>query len=156
MSFANTLTMRFVEAFGTEEAGVWRYPSPHRIATLDSAVLRNMQFSTRKADYMIGVSKAIAEGSLDLKKLKQLPDEEVIQVLTAYRGIGPWTAQNFLLFGLGRPNLFPFADIGLQNALQQLWGLDRKPTKEEIVARFPDWAPYLSYAALYLWRSIEP
>lgn len=156
MSFANTLTMRFVEKFGDEVEGVWRYPSPARIAELDLSDLRNMQFSMRKAEYMIGISKAIADGSLDLEEIKELPDEEVMKKLTAFRGIGPWTAQNFLMFGLGRPNLFPVADIGLQNALQRLWGLDRKPTKEEIVVCFPEWTPYLSYAALYLWRSIEP
>ena len=114
-----------------------------------------MQFSTRKAEYLIGLSQAIAAGSLDLEKFRQMEDEEVTAELVTYRGVGPWTAQGFLMSGLGRSNLFPLADIGLQNALQQLWGMDRKPTKEEITARFPDWSPYLSYAALYLWRSIE-
>jgi DNA-3-methyladenine glycosylase II len=72
-----------------------------------------------------------------------------------YRGIGPWTAGSFLLFGLGRPNLFPLADIGLQNALKKLWTTTEKPKAEEISSHFPQWSPYLSYASLYLWRSIE-
>jgi DNA-3-methyladenine glycosylase II len=155
MSFANTLSKRFVETFGSETDGVWRYPSPERIATIEIAQLRDMQFSTRKAEYLIGLSQAIAAGSLDLEKFRQMEDEEVTAELVTYRGVGPWTAQGFLMSGLGRSNLFPLADVGLQNALQQLWGMDRKPTKEEITARFPDWSPYLSYAALYLWRSIE-
>ena len=155
MSFANTLSMRFVEKFGSETDGVWRYPSPEIVANLDVSTLREMQFSTRKAEYMIGLSQAIADGSLELEKLRQLDDDEVTAKLTAFRGVGPWTAQGFLMFGLGRPNLFPIADIGLQNALKILWKLDKKPTKEEIIARFPDWTPYLSYASLYLWRSIE-
>ena len=62
---------------------------------------------------------------------------------------------SFLMSGLGRPNLFPLADIGLQNALKKLWGMDRKPTIDEMLVHFPDWTPYLSYAALYLWHSIE-
>ena len=155
MAFANTLTMRFVETFGSKVDGVWRYPSPGQTAGIDVATLRDMQFSTRKAEYIIGLSQAISDGLLDLEKFSQMADDEVITELTSYRGVGPWTAQNFLMMGLGRPNLFPVADIGLQNALKKLWGLDRKPSKEEINARFDDWSPYLSYAALYLWRSIE-
>ncbi|MHA6258510.1 DNA-3-methyladenine glycosylase family protein [Sporosarcina sp. CAU 1771] len=155
MSFANTLSKRFVEKYGSESEGVWRYPSPDRIAELEVAELRELQFSTRKAEYLIGLSQSVADGSLDLERLRQLDDEEVMAELVTYRGVGPWTAQSFLMSGLGRPNLFPLADIGLQNALQKLWGMERKPTKDEITARYPDWSPYLSYAALYLWRSIE-
>ncbi|CAM3096776.1 DNA-3-methyladenine glycosylase [Filibacter tadaridae] len=155
LSFANTLLMRFVESYGDKIDGVWRYPSPERIASLDVTELRDKQFSTRKAEYVIGVSQAISEGRLDLEKFSGMEDAEVTAELITYRGVGPWTAQGFLMFGLGRPNLFPLADIGLQNALKRIWGLDRKPTKDEILAHFPDWSPYLSYAALYLWRSIE-
>lgn len=155
LSFANTLSMRFVEAFGDEIDGVWRYPTPDRVANLTVEQLRDMQFSTRKAEYVIGLSQAIVDGTLDLEKFRQIENEEVMAELVKFRGVGPWTAQNFLMFGLGRPNLFPLADIGLQNALKQLWKMDRKPTKEEMLARFPDWSPYMSYAALYLWRSIE-
>ncbi len=155
LSFAHTLTLRFVETFGHETEGVWRYPSPERIASLDVSTLRDMQFSTRKAEYIIGLSQAIAQGTLDLERFARMGDVEVTEELVAYRGVGPWTAQSFLMSGLGRPNLFPLADIGLQNALKKLWEMDRKPTKDEMLVRFPDWSPYLSYAALYLWHSIE-
>lgn len=155
LSFSHTLTKRFVESFGDQLDGVWRYPSPERIASLDVTALRDMQFSTRKAEYVIGLSQAIAEGTLDLIQFEQMDDEEVTSTLVAYRGVGPWTAQGFLMFGLGRPNLFPLADIGLQNALKKIWTIDRKPTQDEMLARFPEWSPYLSYAALYLWHSIE-
>ncbi|REB09585.1 DNA-3-methyladenine glycosylase 2 family protein [Sporosarcina sp. BI001-red] len=155
MKFANTLLMRFVETFGFQQKGVWRYPDPQRIAAVTVEELREMQFSTRKAEYVIGLSQAITSGALNLESMRTKSDEEVTTELVAYRGVGPWTAQGFLMFGLGRPNLFPTADIGLQNALKVLWKLDLKPTQEEIRARFPEWSPYLSYAALYLWRSIE-
>lgn len=155
LSFSHTLTKRFVESYGEQVDGVWCYPSPERVALLDVSELRDRQFSTRKAEYVIGLSQAIVEGKLDLERFKGMDDEEVVANLVVFRGVGPWTAQNFLMFGLGRPNLFPLADIGLQNALKKLWAMDRKPTKEEIQSRFTDWSPYLSYAALYLWRSIE-
>lgn len=154
-TFANTLTLRFVERYGQKIDGVWTYPDPVVVAEIPVSALREMQFSERKAEYVIGLSQAIASGELNLHALDQLENDEVIRQLTAYRGVGPWTAQNFLLFGLGRPNLFPVADVGLQNGLKNLWEMDRKPTKEEITARFSDWSPYLSYAALYLWKSTE-
>ncbi len=155
LSFANTLLMRFVTDYGEQIDGVWRYPSPERVAAIRIDELRDLQFSTRKAEYVIGLSQSIVSGKLNLEKYRTMSDEEVTADLVTYRGVGPWTAQGFLMFGLGRPNLFPVADIGLQNALKKLWKLDRKPTRDEILARFPEWSPYLSYAALYLWRSIE-
>ncbi|WP_398295424.1 DNA-3-methyladenine glycosylase family protein [Sporosarcina saromensis] len=155
LAFSHTLTMRFVQAFGSEQEGVWRYPKPEVVARLQVDDLRTLQFSARKAEYVIGLSQAIADGRLDLNKFETMEDEEVIRELVAYRGVGAWTAQNFLLFGLGRPNLFPIADVGLQNALKKVWNLTRKPTADEIAEHFPRWSPYLSYAALYLWRSIE-
>jgi DNA-3-methyladenine glycosylase II len=155
LSFAHTLTKRFVESFGDQVDGVWRYPSPGSIASLDVSTLRDLQFSTRKAEYVIGLSQAIAEGKLDLERFKRMDDIEVTSELVTYRGVGPWTAQGFLMFGQGRSNLFPLADIGLQNALKKVWKMDRKPTKDEMLARFPEWTPFLSYAALYLWHSIE-
>lgn len=155
MSFANVLLMRFVEKYGSRVEGVWIYPEPERIAAISVEELRELQFSTRKAEYVIGLSRAIASNALKLELLREMSDEEVTAELIAYRGVGPWTAQGFLMFGLGRANLFPVADVGLQNALKKLWKLDRKPTQDEMRARFQDWSPYLSYAALYLWRSIE-
>lgn len=155
LSFAHTLTTRFVHTFGHEVNGVWFYPTPEVIGQLQVENLRELQFSTRKAEYVIGVSQAIASGELNLEKLASEDEEKITQTLVKYRGIGPWTAQSFLLFGLGRPNLFPLADIGLQNALKKLWGTAEKPKAEEMSSHFPQWSPFLSYASLYLWRSIE-
>lgn len=155
LKFADVLLMRFVEVYGKNENGVWRYPKPEEAAMINVEDLRMLQFSNRKAEYIIEVSRAIAEGRLELNKFETMDDEEIISELVAIRGIGPWTAQSFLLFGLGRANLFPMADIGLQNALKLHWKMDRKPTYEEMAERFPIWSPYLSYASLYLWKSIE-
>lgn len=155
LSFSNTLTLRFVQKYGHQIEGIWTYPDPETIADLSISELSELQFSERKAEYMISLSQAIATGALDLHALEKMGDNEVMHVLTAYRGVGPWTAQNFLLFGLGRPNLFPITDVGLQNALKTIWGMDKKPTKEEMSVCLPNWSPYLSYVALYLWKSTE-
>ncbi|WP_456272059.1 DNA-3-methyladenine glycosylase family protein [Bacillus sp. AK031] len=155
LSFAHTLTERFVHTYGRLKEGVWFYPRPSEIAALDVSELRDLQFSQRKAEYVIGVSKEIAEGRLSLKELEKKTDEEILKELVKLRGIGPWTAENYLMFALGRQNLFPKTDIGIQNALKKLYGMDRKPTLAEIEKMSTAWEPYLSYASLYLWRSIE-
>lgn len=155
MSFAISLTEQFVKTFGFEIEGVPFFPMPETAAKINAGELRNLRFSQRKAEYIIDLSKMIASGELDLAELVEKPDEEVVKELVKIRGIGPWTAQSFLLFGLGRKNLFPMADIGLQNAIKKLYQLDRKPTYEEMENYSKDWHPYLSYASFYLWRSIE-
>lgn len=155
LKFAYTLTQRFVTTFGTEKDGAYFYPDPETLARVKIEELRELQFSGRKAEYAIGVAQAIVEGKLELHKLHEKSDDEIMEELVKLKGIGPWTVQNFLMFGLGRSNLFPIADIGLQNALKKLYNMDRKPTKEEMEGYKPSWEPYASYASLYLWRSIE-
>ncbi|WP_226671894.1 DNA-3-methyladenine glycosylase family protein [Rossellomorea aquimaris] len=155
LKFAFTLTHRFVTTYGWEKDGVWFYPCPEKVSALTVEELRELQFSQRKAEYVIGVGQKVSSGELDLAKLATQTDEEVIKELTKIRGIGPWTAQSFLLFGLGRPNLFPKADIGIQNAIKKLFQMEQKPTMEELDEFSTAWHPYLSYASLYLWRSIE-
>jgi DNA-3-methyladenine glycosylase II len=155
MTFAYTLTDRLVKNFGYNIDGVWFFPQPEALANITVARLRELQFSTRKAEYVIDLAKAVSEGSLNLQKIKDLSDEEIFETMIKIRGIGKWTIENFLLFGLGRPNLFPMADIGIQNALKKLYQLEKKPTFEEMEQYKQGWEPYLSYASLYLWRSIE-
>ncbi|KPB06170.1 DNA-3-methyladenine glycosylase family protein [Bacillus sp. CHD6a] len=156
MKFAHTLTQRFVHTFGFMKEGVWFYPRPEDVSELDYEQITELKMSRRKAEYIIDTSKLIANGDLVLYNLEQKTDEEILKELVKIRGIGPWTVQNLLLFGLGRPNLFPIADIGIQNALKKLKGLDQKPTVLQMQEWAKDWEPYLSYASLYLWRSIEP
>jgi DNA-3-methyladenine glycosylase II len=79
----------------------------------------------------------------------------VMETLTKIRGIGHWTAENWLLFAVGRNDLLPAADIGIQNALKKFLDLSAKPPKDEIYKMGEEWSPYRSYATLTLWRSIE-
>ena len=153
--FAYTLTERFVKSYGTEKDGVWFYPSPETVSKLDYEDLRKLQFSQRKAEYVIDTSRLISEGKLDLAELRVMADDDVIVELVKIRGVGYWTAENILLFGLGRQNLFPVKDIGIQNALKNLYKLDQKPTLEEMLHYSDRWSPYKSYASLYLWESLD-
>lgn len=155
LKFAFTLTERFVKTFGEESGGSWFYPSPEKVAGLKVEQLRELQFSGRKAEYVIGIAELAATGKLDFEKLKTKSDAEISQELIKIRGVGPWTIENFLMFALGRPNMFPMGDIGIQNALKKYFNLEQKPTPAEMELYKEPWNPYLSYASLYLWRSIE-
>ena len=155
MKFASVLTRRFVTTYGEKIDDVWFYPSAERVAAIKVEELREMQFSQRKAEYVIGIGEKITSGELHIDKYPLMSDEEIMAELIQIRGIGPWTAQNVLLFGLGRLDVFPFADMGIQNALKKQFKMERKPTMQEMEQWIESWKPYLSYASLYLWRSIE-
>ncbi|WP_085521178.1 DNA-3-methyladenine glycosylase family protein [Tuberibacillus sp. Marseille-P3662] len=154
LKVAHMLTERFVHTFGFQHEGVWFYPQPQTVAALDYQQLRELKFSQRKSEYLIDTSRMIAEGQLDLPSLHNESDEDVIKTLVKVRGIGPWTAQSLLLSGMGRSDLMPAKDIGLQNAIKGLLGLERKPSVSEIEVMSQEWRPYNSYAALYLWESL--
>jgi DNA-3-methyladenine glycosylase II len=155
LKFATVLTERFVRKYGEEIDGVSFYPSPDVVATITVEELRDLQFSTKKAEYIIGLAKEIVNGNLDLDVLVTETNEEVEKKLIKLRGIGPWTVQNFLLFALGRKNIFPIGDVGLQNAIKNMYRLEEKPSKEQIHEIIDICSPYSSYAALYLWKSLE-
>lgn len=155
MKFAYTLSTRFVEKLGEKKNGVWFYPSPEKVAETPYDTLRELQFSKRKAEYVIDTSQLIVDGKLDLDELARESDSEIMKELIKVRGIGPWTAENWMMFGVGRNNLFPKADIGIQNALKIYFNLDGKPSYDQMESWSKEWEPYLSYASLTLWRSIE-
>ncbi|MFD2656455.1 DNA-3-methyladenine glycosylase family protein [Gracilibacillus thailandensis] len=155
MAFAQTLTARFVTTYGEQIDGVWFYPTADKVATIPYQELQDMQFSRRKAEYVIDTAKRIVAKELSLTSFYDKSDQEVMQQLTKIRGIGAWTVQNWLMFSLGRQDLFPSSDIGIQNALKLHFGLETKPTAAKLDEWNQAWKPYRSYAAMTLWRSIE-
>ncbi|SFM45617.1 DNA-3-methyladenine glycosylase II [Gracilibacillus orientalis] len=155
MAFAQVLTARFVKTYGEQLDGVWFYPTPEMVANIPYQELQDMQFSRRKAEYIIDTAKKVVAKELDLTSFYEKSDQEVIQQLTKVRGIGAWTVQNWLMFSLGRHDLFPSSDIGVQNALKLHFGLENKPTASKIEEWNQAWEPYRSYATMTLWRSIE-
>lgn len=119
----------------------------------DKSELRNCGLSNSKIDYIKNLSIAVQSGELDLKGIDELTDEEVIKELTKIKGIGNWTAEMFLIFSLKRPDVFSFSDVGLLNAIKKIYGKDLE--KKEIQTITDNWKPYRSYAAMYLWKSLE-
>ncbi|TCP69157.1 DNA-3-methyladenine glycosylase family protein [Baia soyae] len=155
LSFAGTLINRFIEEFGEKIPHLDRwfssFPTARRVADLHYEDLTTLQLTQRKAEYIIDLSRAIIEGKLDLSSLQQETDEEIMKRLISFRGIGRWTAECLLMFGYGRSNVLPAADIGLRNALQLLYGSDTRPSEAEVRELAKDWSPYASYVTFYLW-----
>lgn len=99
-----------------------------------------------------GIAEAIAAGSVDFVHLAELPAEEAIAALTRLKGVGPWTAEIYLMFSAGHPDIFPAGDVALQRAVQWAFGLDDKPPVKDLIGMAQRWSPHRSTAALLLWR----
>lgn len=156
MAFAGALTKRFVALSGDRlniDGETWFvFPTPEQVADLDYEQLQALQFSRRKAEYIIDLARLVVNGGLDLNRLWNMSDEEVMQQLIRIRGVGKWTVECLMLFGMGRPNLLPAADIGLRNAVQKVYGLKTQPTEAEVREIGAAWSPWCSYATFYLWE----
>ena len=130
------------------------FPTPEAIARLNYEDLRPLKYSQRKAEYIIDFSRGVVNGEIDLDVLDRMDNEEAINSLTKLRGIGRWTAECVLLFGLGRPDLLPAADIGLRNAVQIYYGWDRQPSEADVREMAGPWQGYESYVTYYLWTAL--
>ena len=130
------------------------FPSASDILALDPALLRSCGLSLQKTTYLRSLCQLVASGSLSLDLLASLDDEEVIASLTRARGLGRWTAQMFLMFHLGRLDIWPSNDLGVRKGLARVFG-GELPTPGEAEARGEPYRPYRTIAAWYLWRAAE-
>ena len=129
--------------------------TPEAVLKLRSERMRKLGLSQQKVAYIRDLARLTRKGNVDFGRLSQLSDVEVIEHLTAVKGIGVWTAHMFLIFALRRLNVLPTGDLGIRAAARKAYGLPDlpKPTELEQLAR--GWHPYCSVAAWYLWRSLE-
>ncbi len=116
--------------------------------------LRKVGLSRAKATYIKDLALRVENGELDLAKLQTMADEEIIDELVKLKGIGRWTAEMFLMFTLGREDIFSTGDLGLNNAIVKLYGLKDKPTKVYLEELSFKWSPYRSLACRILWKSL--
>jgi DNA-3-methyladenine glycosylase II len=126
--------------------------TPERFVALDDETLRAVGFSRQKTAYSRHLAHTILDGKLDLDRLARLDDESARAQLLALKGIGPWTADIYLLMALRRPDIWPTGDLGLVNAVREVKGLERRPTAEEMHAIGEAWRPYRAAAARLLWH----
>jgi DNA-3-methyladenine glycosylase II len=129
--------------------------SPQTIARLSPATLRSLGVSAQKSGYLLDLADRVASGEVPLNRMSRMPDDAVIEALTQVKGIGLWTAQMFLIFSLGRPDVFPHDDLGVRSAIRNLYNLDDLPTKEISHQIAAPWRPYATVASWYCWRSLE-
>jgi DNA-3-methyladenine glycosylase II len=133
-----------------------RVPTPREILDEDPDTLRAAAgFSRAKVVYLRSLAEHVLDGQLELDRLTELSDEEVIAELTAVKGIGEWSAHMFLMFTLHRPDVLPVGDLGVRNAAMKAYGLDAPPKPAELEAIAEAWRPHRTRACLYLWRSLE-
>jgi DNA-3-methyladenine glycosylase II len=130
-------------------------PTPQQLIAADPDALRSAGLSRAKVAYLRDLAERVEDGELRLELLKELPDEEVSAQLTAVKGIGKWTADMFLMFNLGRPDVLPVGDLGIRNAMERLYDLPPKPGAAELIPIAEPWRPYRSLASLYLWTSLR-
>ncbi|HSG18040.1 MAG TPA: DNA-3-methyladenine glycosylase 2 family protein [Anaerolineae bacterium] len=125
---------------------------PENFLALTDEELKQIGFSRQKTKYGRALAKAILDGSLDLSGLGKLDDQEAKEQLMKVKGIGPWTADIYLLMALGRPDIWPPGDLALEIAIQRVKGLSKRPTPEEARKMSEEWRPWRAVAARLLWH----
>jgi DNA-3-methyladenine glycosylase II len=161
---SDTITARMVALFPGKD-----FPTPQDILAVRTKKLRSVGVSGQKAAYLKDLAEHVLKNKIDFKKIASQSDEEVIVELVAVKGIGRWTAEMFLMFSLGRPDVFSAGDLGLRNAMNRLYGKkttgkrERRPeasppkelTLKEIERISARWSPYRTLACRYLWASLS-
>ena len=125
--------------------------TPENLLPLDFDRLRTLGLSTPKASYIRNLVEHIDSGQLQLERLQDLEDEEVISQLTAVKGIGQWTAQMCLIFNFARPDVLPVDDLGFLEGIRTAYQLPARPSKKEAHERGELWRPYRTFATWYMW-----
>lgn len=129
--------------------------SPAALSAQTDEKLRSAGLSTAKVAYIRDLCNKVLAGEVNLEQLHQLSDEEAAAKLVSIKGIGKWTAEMFLIFGLGRQNIISYGDAGLQRAAKWLHELDERPDRKYLQQVSHLWAPYSSIASIYLWEAIN-
>ena len=128
---------------------------PETIAPLTIKQLKSVGLSGQKAFYVCDLTEKVLSKEVKLTRMNKLTNEEVINTLTQVKGIGVWTVQMFLMFSLGRLNVLPTGDLGIQNAIKRAYRLRDKPSPDKLRKIAKPWSPYETVACWYLWRSLE-
>jgi DNA-3-methyladenine glycosylase II len=129
--------------------------TPEAIQNLSVGEMRRAGLSRQKLGYIRDLAEHALSGKVNFARLHSMNDEEVIEALTDIKGVGVWTAHMFLMFSLRRPNVLPVGDLGVRMAIQRAYRKRKLPTPKQVEQIAKGWHPYCSYAAWYLWRSLE-
>ena len=146
---AAAIEKRFLALFGG------RSPRPQELLSTSPEAMRSTGVSRQKAGYLHSLAEHAEAGTLGNGRLHRKPDDEVIEIVTQIKGVGRWTADMLLMFCLGRPDVLPVGDLGVQNAMKKAYRLDAPPDPPTMLEIAESWRPYRSAGAWYLWRTID-
>jgi len=146
---ARAIFGRFEKLFTTETV------TAEKILLIPDQIIRDTGASWAKVKYIKSLAQCVVSKIIHLNKLNELSDAEVIEELVKVKGIGPWTAEMFLMFSLGREDVFSYGDLGLRHAMQKIYKFKKEPTIKQMEKITSKWSPYRTYAALLLWKSID-
>lgn len=130
-------------------------PEPALLLAMSDDILRGAGLSRQKISYLRDLAERVQSGEVPLETIHELDDDAVIDALTRIKGVGRWTAQMFLMFRLGRPDVLPELDLGVRKAIQVAYRTRGLPTTERVHRIGKCWAPYRTIASWYLWASID-
>src|SRR5579863_6310896 len=147
---ATAIYGRFVALFPGAE-----FPTPEQVLAKTVTELRGVGLSEKKAIYIKDLAAHIRDGKLNFHRFHLMTDEEIIDHLVMVKGIGRWTAEMFLMFNLGRPDVMPADDLGVQNAIRRHYKMRQRPNRKQLLKHAERWRPYRTAAAWYLWRSLD-
>jgi DNA-3-methyladenine glycosylase II len=146
---ASTIYGRMTELFGGHA------PTPRQLLTADPEQIRAAGLSRPKIAYLRDLAQHVEDGTLELDRLDELPDEEVSAQLTAIKGLGQWTADMFLMFHLRRPDVLPVGDQGIRRAAMVQYRMRKLPDEKRLERVARPWRPHRTLACLYLWSSLD-
>jgi len=151
---ARTVEARFCAIYGCDSSDRHgKFPEPEQILATPARRLRSAGLSRQKVRYIHDIAARASSGELPLAHLGDMNDEAIMECLTAVKGIGRWTAEIFMLISLGRPDVLPVDDLGIQHAIRMAYGLRRMPSEKKMLELSEAWRPHRSVASWYLWRS---
>lgn len=146
---ASAIERRFLALYGD------RAPEPHELLATSPERLRKAGISRQKASYLHSLAEHAQNGHLPLRALQRLSEEDAIEAVTKIHGVGRWTADMLLMFCLGRPDVLPVGDLGIQRSIMEAYGFDGMPDAETMESVAEAWRPYRSAASWYLWRRYD-
>jgi DNA-3-methyladenine glycosylase II len=149
---ANAIQRKFFALYGEDGEP----PSPPQILETTDDQFRGAGISRQKMGYLRDLAAHVADGRLRLNELPSLSDEDVIEHVTAVKGLGEWSAHMFLMFHLGRPDVLPVGDLGVRHGMRITYGLPELPTPKQALEIGAPWTPYRSVGSWYMWRAGEP
>jgi DNA-3-methyladenine glycosylase II len=150
-----TMGRRVTVGVGPGREDYYLYPTAKEVIAAGESVLREQGLSRQKSAYMIGIARLAVNGELERDSFAALSDEDAVARLCEIKGVGRWTAEIAAMRGLGRPDILPAGDLGLQVAVQEVWAMRERPSEKALREFAGRWTGWRSYAAFYLWMTLQ-